>query len=164
MQNAEMAFLKWKSPSLYRTWSFYTPDISALITASLQRLHMKAAATDKKQRGGVGQSKAVLCVCLQCDNKGLTWPSPPSSACVVASKGPWSSSWKNQAGSLPPLQVRCEDEVMEMKNENEMKKEVVSDKLVSTEEVSIIYSIIKSTTEVFEIMQLEIRLQNRRVT
>lgn len=53
---------------------------------------------------------------------------------------------------------------MEMKNENEMKKEVVSDKLVSTEEVSIIYSIIKSTTEVFEIMQLEIRLQNRRVT
>lgn len=98
----------------------------------------------QKQRGGVGQSKAVLCVCLQCDNKGLTWPSPPSSACVVASKGPWSSSWKSQAGSLPPLQVRCEDEEMEMK------KEVVSDKLV----------IVKSTTEVFGI----VRLQNRCVT
>lgn len=106
----------------------------------------------QKQRGGEGQWKAVLCVCLPCDNKGLTWPSPPSSACVVASRGPWSSSWKNQAGSLPPLQVRCEDEEMEMKNE--MKKEVVSDKLV----------IVKSTTEVFEVVQLEIRLQHRCVT
>lgn len=43
---------------------------------------------------------------------------------------------------------------MEMKNENEMKKEVVSDKLV----------IVKSTTEVFEVVQLEIRLQHRCVT
>lgn len=99
------------SISVQDIWSFYAPHISSVITASLHRLHMKVSATDKNKVGWLGQS----CVCLQSCNRGLTWPSPPSSACVVASKGPWSSSWKNQAGSLPPLQVRCGDEKVEMK-------------------------------------------------
>lgn len=79
----------------------------------------------RKQSGQAGSVVSSLCVCLQTDNRGLTWPSPPSSACVVASKGPWSSSWKNQAGSLPPLQVRCGDEKVETE-----KATITSDKLL----------------------------------
>lgn len=74
---------------------------------------MKAASIDKNKvgwRGGSAAKQSCVFV-LPCNNKGPTWPSPPSSACVVASKGPWSSSWKSRAGSLPPLQVRWEEVV-----------------------------------------------------
>lgn len=91
--------------------------------------------TRPKQMGWLGQSKAVPGVCLQCDNNVVTWPSPPSSACVVASKGPWSSSWKNQAGFLPPLLVRCEDEKMEIKYKKYMKRKSYQVSLFSFDSV-----------------------------
>lgn len=68
---------------LYR--NIYTlsnaPRNWAVITHSL---HMKASTTDKTARVSREQSVCLL----ESDYRGPTWPSPPSSACVVVSKGP----------------------------------------------------------------------------
>lgn len=64
----------------------------------------------------IGWKAACYCLFVV---EALTFPSSPSSACVVASRGPWSSSWMSRAGSLPPLQVRCEDLKMRIKKERE---------------------------------------------
>lgn len=93
---------------------FSSPPLSANYPLATSAAH-ESRLRRQKQSGWVGQwrraklSRVFVC---RADNKGPTWPSPPSSSCVVASTGPWSSSWKSRAGSLPPLQVRWEEVII----------------------------------------------------